>query len=152
MAGGAYFRLQGRYRDLYEGKIKIEDLDDEEVARGQLRCVDGTFKGRPPRALPADLVNAMKREWLSRAQDTLKQALLESGVGTLVKLSRDDRIDPGVRLRAANAIIERLMGKVPERVTLAAEDPIETLFRKILADETGLVPHEPTAEERELLK
>lgn len=152
-----YIRLRGRYAQLVSGTLAVEDLEDEELARGQLRSADGTWRGRPPRVLPAELVQAMRREWLDRAEAKLREALLDKGIGTLVELAGSDRIDPAVRLRAANALIERTMGKVPDKIQLAAEDPVETLFRNILADPEGLrdpggpPPHELSAEERELL-
>lgn len=148
-----YLRMTGRYALFLNGKITVEDLDDEELAQGRLKASDGTFRGRPPRAIPADMVQAMRREWLSRAEAKLREALMEKGIGTLTDLASDETVDPAVRLRAAEKIIERTMGKVPDRVQIASEDPVETLFRSILADPDGLLPapHEPTAEEREML-
>lgn len=146
-----YLRMQGRYALFLNGKITVEDLDDEELSRGQLRALDGTFRGRPPRVVPSEMVQAMRREWLKRAEAKLRDALLEKGIGTLTELAGNENIDAAVRLRAAEKIIERTMGKVPDRVQLAAEDPVETLFRSILNDPFGLAPHEPSAEERELL-
>lgn len=145
-----YIRLRGRYAEFLAGKITVEDLDDEELAQGRLKSIDGTFRGRPPTVIPSEMVQAMRREWLSRANARLAQALLEKGIGTLVELAESSP-DDGVRLRAAQAIIERTMGKVPDKIEVAAEDPVETLFRKILNDPFGLAPHEPSAEERELL-
>lgn len=146
-----YIRLQGRYAQLLSGVLQVEDLDDEELARGQLRASDGTFRGRPPKVVPAELVQAMRREWLGRAEAKLREALHEKGIGTYVELAGDKTIDPAVRLRAADKIVERTMGKVPDKVEVSAEDPVESLFRKILDDPMGLAPHEPTAEERSLL-
>ena len=148
-----WVRITGRYAMLMQGVITVEDLDDEEVARGQLRAADGTFRGRPPKLMPTELVQAMRREWLGRAEAKLRDALMEKGLGTLVELAGNDQIDAAVRLRAATTIIERTMGKVPDRVVLAAEDPVETLFRSILNDPMGLAPapHELSADERELL-
>lgn len=147
------FEATGRYALLLNGILTIEDLDDEEVARGQLKASDGTFRGRPPKTVPMELVQAMRREWLSRAEAKLRDALMDKGLGVLVELAGNELVDPGVRLRAATTIIERTMGKVPERIQLAAEDPVETLFRSILADPRGLAPapHELSAAERELL-
>lgn len=149
-----YLRLKGRYAQLLNGTLSVEDLDDDELAQGRLKASDGTFRGRPPRVVPADLVQAMRREWLSRAEARLRDALMEKGIGTLVSLAENEDIDPAVRLRAADKIIERTMGKVPDRVHIAAEDPVETLFRNILADPDGLAPapHEPTADERAMLE
>ena len=150
-------RLRGRYAQLQTGALKVEDLDDEELAKGQLKASDGTFRGRPPSVLPAELVSAMRREWLSRAEAKLREALLGKGIGVLVELAGNELVDPAVRLRAADKIIERTMGKVPDRVHIAADDPVETLFRNILNDPHGLMdpagppPKELSAEERELL-
>lgn len=149
-----YIRLKGRYAKFMNGLITVEDLDDEELAQGRLKAADGTFRGRPPSVIPAEMVQAMRREWMSRAEAKLRDALMSKGIGTLVELAGNEDIDPAVRLRAADKIIERTMGKVPDRVHFAAEDPVESLFRSILADPNGLapgVPHEPTAEEREML-
>lgn len=147
------FYLQGRYAKLLRGEISVEDLDDEELARGRLRASDGTFRGRPPKVIPADLVAAMRKEWIGRAEETLRAALHEHGIGTYVKLASDEEMDPAVRLRAADKIVERTMGKVPDRVVIAAEDPVETLFRNILADPSGLAPapQELSADERAML-
>lgn len=147
-----YVRLRGRYAMLASGALPIEDLDDEELARGQLKNVNGTFSGRPPKLVPQELVQAMRREWLSRAEAKLRTALMDKGLGTLVELAGDKSIDPGVRLRAANTIIERTMGKVPDKIELKAEDPVEALFRSVLADPMGLAPKELSAEERAMLQ
>lgn len=145
-----YVRVTGRYAEFLSGKITVEDLDDDELAQGRLKASDGTFRGRPPTVIPSEMVQAMRREWLSRAQNKLAEALMSKGIGTLVELASESP-DDAVRLRAAQAIIERTMGKVPDKIEVAAEDPVETLFRKILNDPFGLAPHEPSAEERELL-
>jgi hypothetical protein len=136
------FRLQGRYAMFMRGEITVEDLDDEELALGRLKAIDGTFRGRPPKVVPGEMVAAMRREWLSRAEAKLREALMSKGIGVLTELAR-----------AAEKIIERTMGKVPDRVQLAAEDPIETLFRNILNDPEGLAPapRELSADEREML-
>lgn len=148
-----YQRITGRYALLMNGIISVEDLDDEEVARGQLKASDGTFRGRPPKTVPMELVQAMRREWLSRAEAKLRDALMEKGLGTLTELAGDKTVDAGVRLRAAQTIIDRTMGKVPDKVVVAAEDPVEALFRSILADPNGLAPapKELSADEREML-
>lgn len=144
-------RLRGRYALFLNGLITVEDLDDEELARGELKAADGTWRGGKPRVVPAELMQAMRREWLSRAEAKLREALMSSGIGTLVELASNKNIDEGVRLRAADKIIERCMGKVPDKVELRAEDPVEALFRSILSDPRGLAPKEFSAEERELL-
>lgn len=145
-------RLRGRYAMLVNGLIKVEDLDDEEVARGQLKCQDGTWRGRPPKVIPAELVQAMRKEWLSRAEGKLREALMGPGIGTLVELARDRSVDEAVRLRASQTIIDRMMGKVPDKVEIRSEDPVESLFRSLMSDPQGLNgPRELSADERHIL-
>ena len=147
-----YVRVTGRYAMLLQGIIKIEDLDDDELARGQLKDKNGYFSGRPPKMIPGEMVQAMRREWISRAEAKLREALMDHGIGTLVEIAKNKQMDEGVRLRAAERIIERTMGKVPDKIELRAEDPVEALFRSILSDPRGLAaPREFSADERELL-
>lgn len=147
----AYIRVTGRYAMLINGLISVEDLDDEELARGQLKDKNGNFSGRPPKLIPQELVQAMRREWLGRAEAKLREALMDSGIGTLVALAKDRNVDESVRLRASQTIIDRCMGKVPDKIEFRSEDPVEALFRSILADPQGLAPKEFSASERELL-
>jgi hypothetical protein len=146
-----YVRLRGRYAELLADPSKVLDLDDEELARGQLKAVDGSFRGRPPLVVPTELVQAMRREWLGRAEAKLREALMDAGIKPLVEIAQDKTVDAGVRVRAAEKIIERNMGKVPDKVELKSADPVEDLFRRILGDPEGLIPHEPSAAERALL-
>lgn len=133
------------------GQITVEDLDDDELAQGRLKAIDGSFRGRPPALIPSEMVQAMRREWMSRAEGKLREALMEVGLQGMIDIAKDERIDPAVRLRAQQTIIERTMGKVPDKVVLAAEDPVEALFRGILNDPLGLAPREFSAEERQML-
>lgn len=151
MTDDMYIRLRGRYAQFLSGEIGVEDLDDDELAQGRLKASDGFFRGRPPAVIPTAMVQAMRREWLSRAEAKLRDALMENGIGTLVELAGDSSIDAGVRARCAEKIIERTMGKVPEKIELKANDPVEDLFKQLLGDPEGLVPHELSADERALL-
>jgi hypothetical protein len=148
-----YIRLRGRYAKFLAGEITVEDLDDDELAQGRLKSSDGTFRGRPPAVVPGEMVQAMRREWLKRANNSLAEALMGAGLGTIKDLAAN-AVDESVRLRAADLIVQRTMGKVPDKIEIAAEDPVDTLFRKILNDPFGLEQggvHEPSAEEREML-
>jgi hypothetical protein len=151
--GSTWVRVPGRYAKLLSGELSVDDLDDEELSRGQLRSADGKFNGYAPRVVPQVMLQAMRREWMERANSRLRQALMEKGIGTLVRLAGDENVDPSVRLRAAQTIMDRTMGKVPDKVELTAEDPIEALFRGILNDPNGLAPapREFSAEERMML-
>lgn len=120
---------------LLDGVITVEDLDDEEIAKGQLRAADGSFKGRPPNYLPREIAMAWAREgqkrhqlWVAgmvgEAQDTVRDLNKRS-------LSPAD----ATRLKAAFWILERYAGKTPDRVEVKAEvQTWEHVVEDILVD------------------
>lgn len=131
--------LHGRYADLVNGTLKIEDLDDEEISRCQLRDKGGQFRGRPPKFLPATLVNAFKREFQDRAKARFTQALYQSSIAVMREIADDPNIDPAVRLKAADMIAVRALGKPVERVEVSHADPIEEMISAIMADPDGML-------------
>lgn len=147
-----YVRIQSpRLQALLKGELKVEDLDDEELARGYPRAKDGTFKGRPPNVIPRIMQDEITRRLLARGQEKLKENYL-AAMDVLVKVAQDTSVDAATRTRTAQYLVERLAGKTPERIHVAAEDPVETLFKNILADPGGVfdkdpVPKEPSKEE-----
>jgi hypothetical protein len=96
----------------------VEDLDEEELARGYPRAEDGSFRC-PPNVVPRSLHNRMVRELFDRANRELKGGLVEVAQ-YMMAIVRNEEIDPKVRLSAAQWVFERVMGKVPD-VQLTAE-------------------------------
>lgn len=137
MGSSKYVRIQSqRLQQLLTGELKVEDLDDEELARGYPRAEDGSFKGRPPTMIPRIMQDEITRRLLARGQELLKENYLKA-MGTLVDIASDPNVDANVRTRTAQYVVERLAGKTPERIHVAAEDPVESLFKSILADPLG---------------
>lgn len=145
-------RIQSpRLRALLNGELKVEDLDDEELAKGYPRDKNGKFSGRPPKMVPRVMQDEMTRRLMQRGQEMLKDNYLKA-METLTGIATDTNVDPNIRARTAQYVIERLAGKTPERLHIASEDPVETLFKQILADPGGALdvqapPKEPSKEE-----
>jgi len=140
-------RISKRMQRLLDGSLPVSELDDEELARGYPRADDGTFRGRPPMMIPRAMQDEIMRRLLKRGQEKLKENYL-AAMDQMTEVATDRNLDPAVRLKAAQYVIERLAGKTPERIHVASEDPVETLFKNILADPSGLfekdeVPKEP---------
>ena len=110
-----------RWNQFMAGEITVEDMDPEELARGQFRAADGTFRGRPPKTIPRDFATQLSRELLRRADSKLKERLLEA-LDTITEVMQTGEKDAD-RLRAATLIVERLLGKVPERVVVSPGKP-----------------------------
>lgn len=64
---------------------------------------------------------------------------LVRAVQVLVDIATDRRADAAVRVKAANTVIERVLGKVPERVHLA-QDGQPAFVTAILNCVVGIVP------------
>ena len=128
-----------RYQMLIDGDITIEDLDDEELRRGVCRNRSGNFSGRPPKTLPAKLVKAMQVEFRRRVEREFQEIAVDAR-NALHQILMDKRAQPQARVNAAALILERSVGKVPDKVeqditVKSFEDEIEGLLVDIPEDE-----------------
>ena len=126
-------QFTGRYKALIDGEISVEDLDVEELARGRLKDSGGKFRGRPPKFLPRQIVDAMKAEHYKRVNGILEESLCDM-VKTMREIALDPMIDPATRLKAAIYVYERFMGKTPDRVEVSRGDKVGDVVAKIMYD------------------
>lgn len=123
-----------RWQQLTMGIISVEDLDDEELARGQCRDKKGGFTGLPPRVVPRDLHDQMMKQLLSRAQQKFREGLLGS-IEALTHIAQGEVYEPADRIKAATLIIDRVMGKTPDKLMVAeVKAPWEQIFDSISRD------------------
>ena len=131
--GSVDVRVSGRYAQLMTGDLTVEDLDTEELARGQLKDKNGRFTGRPPKFLPRQILDAMRSEHHKRVN-----AVLEESLSDVVKVMRgvalDKKAEPAIRLKAAIYIYERFMGKVPDKIEVDKGAKVDAIVDKILYD------------------
>jgi hypothetical protein len=102
------------------GFITVEDLDDEELRLGMCRLPNGKF---PPRAkrdehIPRDLYDEMVIEHQRRSNENFRQAL-DVAIGAMVECVSDPTAEWRDRNDAAKYVIERVMGKTPDKVQVA---------------------------------
>lgn len=114
-------KLSPRMKDLEEGRISIEDLDMEELQRGQLRSADGRFHGPKPHHIPRAFHDAMQREISKRVQ-LMFNGEIKTGFDAIVEIAKDERASvTRERLAAAQYIIERGVGKIAEKQEITSE-------------------------------
>ena len=106
-------RVPDRYQQLIDGVISIDDLDEEEIIRGQLRDANGNFSGTPPRAIPWTLHDALRHTMEQRMQRRMMASLPEV-LDSLVRTAKFDR-SGAARVAAAQLILDRTLGKVPDK-------------------------------------
>lgn len=127
---GGFVKVNQRWIDLSNGTLDLSTLDEEELARGQLKSKDGRFHGSGPQVVPRNVYRKMTTELFKRADDAMKTNLTKA-VGTLVTIMNADESDPKDKMKAAMWIIERVMGKMPETVVVGQEKPWQTLLVNI---------------------
>ncbi len=131
-----------RLMALMTGEIEIEDLDDEELAKGMCRNEDGTFPKRQPEFVPKSMYDRMTRELFKRSDDALREGLVDA-VQSMVAMTQDGDVDEKLRVDITKWIFERLRGKVPDVVQVTQEKPYEVVLTHI---HRGPRPVTPQAE------
>lgn len=100
-----------------------EDLSlwsDEELLRGQRRARNGKWMGRPPKVVPMAVHHEMNRRRMSRAREVLDESL-EAAVSLFAEVVNDTEAPTDLRLKAAKEIMDRVMGKAPDKVSIRLE-------------------------------
>jgi hypothetical protein len=122
-----YIRVGAATTAVLVGADDLSEWDEEELRRGRRRTPAGrkgagTFIGPDPVVVPKAVHDEMRRRTLREAQSILTDSLLP-GLQYLRGMIEDDTIDPAVKLRAVAMIMDRVLGKTPEKVELTAEVP-----------------------------
>ena len=111
-----------------------EDLSlwtEEELLRGTRKDKNGKWSGRPPKIVPKAVHQELVQRRMLDAHSLLGENLVKA-VQVLVDIATDKRADAAVRVKAASLIMDRVLGKVPDKVMLT-EDPEPTWAKAIRA-------------------
>jgi hypothetical protein len=111
-----------RYVAFLEGDLTVDDLDDEEIMRAQIRNKRGDFAGGPPKLIPRQFAMAIQERQRKIMQERIGGMVLKA-LETLQEVMEKQHAQPGdnARVNAAKLILERNLGKVPETINLNAE-------------------------------
>jgi hypothetical protein len=123
-------RYNARMLALMAGEINVDDLDEEELARGMCRGPNGEIPKRQPAMVPKAMYDKMLKALFERSDDLLKESLIAAAT-SIAKIATDDSVDPGTRLKSATWLFERLRGKTPDVLQVSQEKPYEVLIGKV---------------------
>jgi hypothetical protein len=116
----AHIRVGKTSTKVLTGEDDLSEWDDEELRQGRRRAASGTWRGRKPTVVPKALHDELVRRTLDQAAILLRDNL-GAAVEVLVELVTDEGIEAKDRLRAVQMIMDRVMGKAPDKVELTAE-------------------------------
>jgi len=118
----------------------VDGLDEEELARCQLRADDGTFVGRPPTFVPREFLLAAQREMKRRFETLFSERVLAVAEQYLEMAQRGD-IKDETRAKMLQYAMERVFGGIPKDVRIAQEQPWEQLVVNVQADQGDMPEH-----------
>lgn len=107
-------KLTPRMQAIADGRIPVDELDDEELLRGVLRDKNGNIGGKPPIAIPREMHRAVVEEVIRRTEGSLIGDL-EDMYDVLKQIALSKSAAAVARNQAAIYIIERISGKIPEK-------------------------------------
>lgn len=118
----------------------VATLTPEELAKGQLRNPDGSFRGAPSKWVPQEFYKECIRELMRRGKEMYQTSYLEA-VQTMLTIANNPIVEPKDRIKAATFVIERIEGKVPERLEVGVSEPWQEILTGIVASvDPALVP------------
>ena len=110
----------------------VATLTPEELARGRLKNADGTFRGAPAHWVPAEFHKECVRELMRRGK-TLYQENYIASIEAMTLIATNPAVEPKDRIKAAQFVIERIEGKVPERLEIGTTEPWQELLAGVVA-------------------
>lgn len=129
----------------------VETLDPEELVYGKLKDKNGKFTGRPPTWVPREFHRACIRELMRRGKRMWQESYLDA-IDVMVQVAQGKvkGVTGADRLRAAQFVIERIEGKVPERLEVHEESPWQGIIEEIVMEVPDAYVVQAKAARREL--
>jgi len=118
-----------------------ESLDDQELARAQLKSSDGTFKGRPPKFVPREFLLACQRDQKRRFEEIFSSEVI--GIAKeYVKLAQSDNLKDETKAKMMQYAMERIFGGIPKDLRVIQEQPWEQMVVNVFSEgDVGMPEH-----------
>ncbi len=118
----ALVRIGATNTRILTGQDDLSEWTDEELRMGRRRDKNGKLLGVPPKIVPKALHDELIRRTLSAANDMMRDNL-EDAVTELCAIAKSEAVEAKDRLRAISMILDRVMGKSPEKVEISGQSP-----------------------------
>jgi len=104
------------------GQDDLSEWSDEELREGRRRDKHGGWMGVTPKIVPKALHDELIRRTLLQANELMRENL-PAAVEMLVALATNEGVEAKDRLRAISMILDRVMGKSPDKVEISGQSP-----------------------------
>jgi hypothetical protein len=116
-----------------------EGLDEEELARGQLKDRNGGFSGRPPKMVPREFHLACQREMKKRFDQLFQQDVIKVAKSYLA-MAQSATLKEETKAKMLQYAMERVFGGIPKDVRLSQEQPWEQMVVNVVTDAEDAMP------------
>lgn len=119
-----------------------DELDEEELARGQLKDKNGNFTGRPPVLVPREFHLACQRELKRRFQELFDKDVI-SVAKMYLAMAQNESVPVQTRAKMLQYAMERVFGGIPKDITIKQEAPWEQVFVNVTGSDqdNGMPEH-----------
>ncbi len=97
------------------GEEKLDGWTTEELMMGRRKDRNGKLRGQHPKVVPKIVHDELVKRTLDAAAEKLRSNLSEA-VDVLTEIVGDESVDPKERLKAVSMVMDRVMGKSPDRI------------------------------------
>lgn len=118
----AVMRIGASNTRILTGQDDLSDWTDEELRYGRRAGKGECFTGRPPKIVPKAIHDELVRRTLVGANDLMRDHL-EEAVRELCAIATSEACEAKDRLRAISMIMDRIMGKSPDKVEISGQSP-----------------------------
>lgn len=122
-----------RWAALLDGSLTVRDLDNQEIARMQVRGAGGGFDGKRRTYMPSHLAEQFHKESIRRANEMIRTAA-PTAIKALLEIGTDPDVKESDRVRALMYVADRALGKTPD--VLRVEEGSK--YDAMLAEAVGL--------------
>lgn len=131
--------IPDRYKQFLDGTLTVDDLDDEEIMRGQLRNSQGDFRGRNAKFLPRELMLGIIQKRDEIFASKIMPAASDA-IDNLKRVSKTSTVHDGPGVQASKILLAYAIGNPVEKVQINAhvehkyDHIVESSLRKVGED------------------
>lgn len=123
--------LSNKYDLFASGELKVEDMTLEELERGQLMDVDGSFRGAPPKNVPIKYYIAMRDEY-QRRLELEHRPLMRVAYEALYAVATGPGQAGVARVSAAKELLDRLGKPITAKTEIEFGPNAEAAYKSLL--------------------